>query len=64
VAQTLLGLSIASSQIYRLSNHYGAAIEIDLDQPVTTDPPPGGIVYVQADGSMILTDDRTAEAGL
>ncbi len=37
VAQTLLGLSIASSQIYPLTNYYGAAIETDLDQPVITD---------------------------
>lgn len=56
IAQTLLGLSIASSQIYRLTNHYGAAIEADLDQPVATDQPPSGIVYVEADGAMILTD--------
>lgn len=61
VAQTLLGLSIAPSQIYRLTNHYGAAIEADLDQPVTTDQPPVGIVYVQADGAMLLTDDGYKE---
>jgi hypothetical protein len=57
VAQTLLGLTIASSQIYRLTNHYGAAIEADLDQPVATSHPPTGVVYVQADGAMLLTDD-------
>ena len=56
VTQTLPGLPVASSQIYRLTNHYGAAIEADLDQPVVTDQPPVGIVYVQADGAMILTD--------
>ncbi len=61
VAQTLLGLSIASSQIYRLTNYYGAAIETDLDQPVITDQSPGGIVYVQADGAMILTDEGYKE---
>ena len=66
VAQTLLGLSIASSQIYRLTNHYGAAIEDELDQPVATDQPPAGrsadaVVYVQADGAMLLTDDGYKE---
>ena len=61
VAQTLLGLSIASSQIYRLTNHYGASIEADLDQPVATDQPPTGVVYVQADGAMLLTDDGYKE---
>ncbi len=63
VAQTLLGLPISSSQIYRLTNHYGAAIETDLDQPVITHPA-DGIVYVQADGSMILTDDGYKETKL
>lgn len=71
VARTLLGLSIASSQIYRLTNHYGAAIAADLDQPVVTDQPPTGrsecrttadaVVYVQADGAMLLTDDGYKE---
>ena len=61
MAQTLLGLPIASSQIYRLTNHYGAAIEADLDQPVVTDQPPTGIVYVQADGGMLLTDEGYKE---
>jgi hypothetical protein len=56
VSQTLLGLSISSTQIYRLTNHYGAAIEVDLDQPVATHQPPQGIVYAQVDGAMLLTD--------
>ncbi|OIN55915.1 hypothetical protein BLX24_27580 [Arsenicibacter rosenii] len=61
VAQILLGLVIASSQIYRLTNHYGAAIEADLDQPVATSQAPTGIVYLQADGAMLLTDDGYKE---
>ena len=61
VAQSLLGLSIASSQIYRLTNHYGAVIEADLNQPVTAHQPPTGIVYVQADGAMLLTDEGYKE---
>lgn len=56
VAQTLLGLPIASSQIYRLTNHYGAAIEGDLNEPVPIDQPPQGVVYAQVDGAMLLTD--------
>lgn len=55
VAQTLLGLSISSSQIYRLTNHYGAAIEADLNQPMAAEPP-RGVVYAQVDGAMLLTD--------
>lgn len=61
VAQTLLGLSIASSQIYRLANYYGAAIEADLDQAVTTTQPSIGVVYVEADGAMLLTDEGYKE---
>lgn len=59
--ENLLGLTIASSQIYRLTNHYGAAIEADLNQPVATDQLPQGIVYVQVDGAMLLTDDGYKE---
>lgn len=59
--EKLLGLHISTSQIYRLTNHYGAAIEADLDQPVTTDQAPSGIVYVQADGAMLLTDEGYKE---
>lgn len=52
----LLNLSIHTSQIYRLTNFYGAAIETDLDQPVVAQKPVGGVVYAQADGAMLLTD--------
>lgn len=61
VARTLLGLPIGASQIYRLTTYYGAAIEADLDQPVATDQLPAGLVYVQADGAMILTDEGYKE---
>ena len=62
VAQTLMGLPIASSQIYRLTNHYGAAIDDELDQPGASEQPPAdGVVDVQADGAMILTDDGYKE---
>ena len=45
IAQILLGLSISPSQIYRLTNHYGAAIEDALDQPVATNRPPVLFMY-------------------
>lgn len=61
VAQQLLGLSVAASQIYRLTNHYGAAIEADLDQPVEALEPPERVVYAQADGAMLLTDEGYKE---
>jgi len=52
----LLGLSIHASQIYRLTNFYGAAIEPALEQPVSLSKPLTGVVYAQADGAMLLTD--------
>ncbi len=81
----LMGLSVHPCQVYRLTTHYGAAIEVDLDQPVPLPPPatpesndpPGDpvadsvvnpVLYVEADGAMILTDggykenNRTADA--
>lgn len=72
--QQLLGLSVHPSQIYRLTNYYGAAIETDLDQPVeltAVAAPEGGepqsrpaaeqVVYVQADGAMVSTDEGFKE---
>jgi hypothetical protein len=56
-----LGLPIASSQIYRLTNHYGQAIEADLDQAAAFPQPPQGIVYAQVDGAMLLTDEGYKE---
>ncbi len=63
LAECLLGLKISSSQIYRLTNYYGEVIgsdltEIELEsEPLTKDD----VVYAQADGAMILTDDGYKE---
>ena len=54
--ENLLGLLYAASQIYRLTNHYGAVLEADLDQPVVPSKPVVGVVYAQVDGAMLLTD--------
>lgn len=61
LTQKLLGLSVCTSQIYRLTTHYGAAIEADLDQPLTPAKPPERVVYAQADGAMLLTDQGYKE---
>lgn len=71
LTKDLLGLSVARSQIYRLTNHYGAAIEADLDDPkaevaqaqVQPDAS-AGVVYVQADGAMLLTEEGYKETKL
>lgn len=61
LARQLLGLSICASQIYRLTNYYGAAIEADLDQPIAAPQSPETVVYAQADGAMLLTEEGYKE---
>jgi hypothetical protein len=68
IANHLLGLEISPVQIYRLTHHYGQAIEADLNHEVlvkeafkeqnTTEGP---VVYWMVDGAMILTDDGYKE---
>lgn len=71
LAKDLLGLSVARSQIYRLTNHYGAAIEAHLNEPKAEPAPTqgqpnpsAGVVYVQADGAMLLTEEGYKETKL
>ena len=67
LAQTLLGVTIGPSQIDRLTSHYGAAIEAQLDQPapaLQTATEPVEVIYAQADGAMLLTDEGYKEAKL
>lgn len=59
VVEKLLGLSVSVSQLYRLTNYYGEAIEADLDQ--LQDQALEGVVYAQADGAMLLTEDGYKE---
>ena len=65
LAETLLGLSVGASQIDRLTRFYGGAIADDLDPAATPhapEAPPAGVVYAQADGAMLLTDEGDKEA--
>ena len=64
VAQTLLGVCIDSSQLYRLATYYGQAIASDLDQPLADEISLPEVVYVQADGCMILTEEGYKETKL
>lgn len=67
LAQTMLGVTIGPSQIDRLTSHYGAAIEAQLDQPAPaqqTATEPVGVIYAQADGAMLLTEEGYKEAKL
>ena len=67
LAQTMLGVTIGPSQIDRLTSHYGAAIDAHLDQPAPaqeTATEPLGVIYAQADGAMLLTEEGYKEAKL
>ena len=63
LAHSLLGIPVCSSQVYRLTNHYGDAIEADLAQiPTPVEPEsvltlPPTVVYVQIDGAHLLTEE-------
>ncbi len=61
VVEKLLGLSVSVSQIYRLTTYYGQALEADLDQIETSDVAEQGVVYAQADGAMLLTEEGYKE---
>ena len=67
LTQTMLGVPICPSQIDRLTQHYGAAIEVDLAQaaqPKQSTMEPSAVIYAQADGAMLLTDIGYKEAKL
>ena len=67
LAQTMLGVAVCASQIDRLTSHYGAAIEAHLEQPEVAKQPvaePVGVIYAQADGAMLLTEEGYKEAKL
>lgn len=65
VLQTLLGIKVSSTQIHRVANTYGWCIEQEkledgLSEPEKVNPQlkQDEVVYVQADGSMILTREH------
>lgn len=70
LAHSLLNIPLCRSQVYRLTNYYGAAIEPHLAQtPAAPEPEPvptvePKVVYVQTDGANLLTDEGYKEAKL
>ncbi|WP_081867932.1 ISLre2 family transposase, partial [Hymenobacter sp. IS2118] len=67
LTETMLGVPVGASQIDRLTRFYGKAIANDLDQVPACpacEAAPAGIVYAQADGAMLLTDEGYKEAKL
>ena len=63
MVETLLGLSVGASQIDRLTHFYGGVIADDIDL-AAADAAAVGVVYAQADGAMLLTDQGHKEVKL
>jgi hypothetical protein len=61
IGEKLLGLSLSTSLIYRLTCFYGQAIEADLNEPLLEELAPSEVVYAQADGAMLLTEQGYQE---
>jgi hypothetical protein len=60
--KAFLGLDIAASQLYRVTNYLGEQITTDLAQPVEHPPlADDELIYGSVDGSMILTDSGWQE---
>ena len=60
MVETLLDLSVGASQIDRLTRFYGGVIADDVDLAAAA----VGVVYAQADGAMLLTDESYKEVKL
>ena len=68
VLEKLAGGKIGESQLYRVTDTYGAILESELevqkpDKVIETKVAlePGEVVYAEVDGSMIFTDDKWRE---
>jgi hypothetical protein len=65
VLEKLAGVEVCSAQLYRLTDTYGALLEVDITQDESVPEPAevdaGEMVYAQMDGSMILTDEDWRE---
>lgn len=60
--KAFLGLNIAASQLYRVTNCLGEQITTDLPTPVVHPPlVDGEVIYGSIDGSMLLTDQGWQE---
>lgn len=65
ILEKLAGVEVCQSQLYRVTDAYGALLELEIAQeeaaPEVAVVDEGEMVYAQMDGSMILTDDDWRE---
>ena len=60
--EKLLRVRVSNSQLHRITNYYGCALEEDMQKtPPKIAIEEGEVVYAQMDGSMVLTDDGWQE---
>lgn len=64
LARRLLGTSLSRSTVYRLTQHYGQAIEADLGLAPEPVAAPDEVVYALADGLMLLMEEGYKETKL
>lgn len=65
ILNAFLGIDIALSQVYRVTNLLGEQLTPDLAQPLSHPPLQAQeVIYASMDGSMILTDDGWQEVKL
>ena len=67
VLAKLAHVEVSASQLYRVTEAYGAALEAQaqhLDAHAAVELAPGEVVYAELDGSMVFTDEGWKEAKL
>ena len=59
VLKEMLQIEVSETQIYRVSDYYGKAVEATVNEDVVLSPvKEEEVLYVEVDGSMILTRER------
>ncbi len=59
VLKEMLQIEVSETQIYRVSDYYGKAVEATVNEgPVLSPVKAGEVLYAEVDGSMILTREE------
>jgi predicted amidohydrolase len=59
VLKEMLQIEVSETQIYRVSDYYGKAVEATVNEDVVLSPvKEEEVLYAEVDGSMILTRER------
>jgi len=59
VLKEMLQIEVSETQIYRVTDFYGKAVEATVNEEAVLSPVKGDeVMYAEADGSMILTREE------